>query len=325
MMALLSILENIRTNRTRASYSVSPLEGMEGIFFGLNNDGQPCLFITADQVQSIPSIRTSQIRVEFFKKYKLIVGENEEREGIYHSILCLSKDPLDIQTFIAVLESMLKELNGNISVGALNSMFHSLVNLFSINPEADATLMQRGLWAELFFMQQNEGFTFWASSWHSEPHRLFDFSTNNMRTEIKCTVKQERIHEFSHNQLVTISNDRIVVVSFLLQEDDSGTSLRELIESAKAELRGSPDYIKLERAIRSVRMNEPDTDGPKFNSAHAIQNTAWFRSTEVPRFPIQEPTGVTGTHYRSDLTQANRLSQQETSEWIENWGAQNPE
>jgi len=298
---------------------------MDGIFFGIDNEGHPILFVATEQIRVIPSIRTSQIRVEFCKKYKLIVSEYEEREVVYHSILCLSNDLQDIQTFVAVLDSVLDELRGNISVETLNSVFHSLVNLFSMSPEGDAVSAQRGLWAELFFMQQNRGFSFWAPSWHSEPYRLFDFSTGSMRTEIKSTTRQERIHEFSHNQLVTITDDRIAVVSFLLQEDDTGISLRELIESAKTELTGTPDYIKLERAIRNARMNDPNVEGPKFSSTYATQNTSWFRSTNIPRFPIQEPTGVTGTHYRSDLTQSRSMSQQEISEWIENLGAQNPD
>ena len=324
-MSLLSIFENIKSNKTSSSYSVSRVERMDGLFFGLDTEGHPCLFIATTQTQSIPSIRTSQIRVDFYKKYKLILSGTEEREGIYHSIICLSKDLIDIRTFVAVLDSVLNELNGIISVETLKSVFHSLSNLFSISPEEDAEYVQRGLWAELFFMQQTRGFSFWASTWHSEPHRLFDFSTDGMRTEIKCTIKAERIHEFNHNQLVTMSDDRIVVISFLLQEDDSGISLRELIESAKTELKGTPYYIRLEKVIRNAHMNKSDSDGPRFNPTHATQNIAWFKSIDIPRFPIQEPVGVSGTHYRSDLTQATQMDQQEISEWINTWGTQNLE
>lgn len=324
-MSLLSIFENIKSNRTSSSYSVSPVERMDGLFFGLDTKGHPCLFIATTQTHSIPSIRTSQIKVDFYKKYKLILSGTEGREGIYHSIICLSKDLIDIHTFVAVLDSVLNELNGIISVETLKSVFHSLSNLFSISPEEDAENVQRGLWTELFFMQQTKGFSFWASTWHSEPHRLFDFSTDGMRNEIKCTTKAERIHEFNHNQLVTMSDDRIVVISFLLREDDSGISLRELIELAKTDLKGTSDYIKLEKAIRNAHMNERDYDGPKFNPDYAIQSIAWFKSTDIPRFPIQEPVGVSGTHYRSDLTQATQMSQQEISEWISQWETHNLE
>jgi hypothetical protein len=317
-MTLFSLLDNIKLNMTRAPYTVSPVEGIPGVYFGLDNDEKPCLFIETSQMQSTPSIITSQIKVEFFKKYRLSVPNQPEREGTYHGVLCLSKDPVDKQTFIAVLESMLEGLNGNLTVESLTSIFHSLVNLFNTAPDPDLTLAQRGLWAELFFMQQNRGFLFWAPFWHSEPNRLFDFSSRNFRTEVKCTIKPERIHEFSHHQLVSMSNDIIVVASILLREDDSGTSLAELINAARTELRGTIHYVKLERAIRSARMNDPDVEGPKFDALHAGQNIAWFRSTDVPRFPSQEPTGVTGTHYRSDLTQALRMTLEEINDWISN-------
>ena len=215
---------------------------------------------------------------------------------------------------------MLLSINGKVTVESITSIFHSLVNLFSVKIEQDTVFAQRGLWAELFFMQKYGGFEFWASSWHSEPTRTFDFSAANLRTEIKCTIRPERIHEFSHSQLVSISDDKIVIVSYLLQEDDSGTSLQELIENAIGKFRGTHHFIKLERAIRKVNMNNPENTGPKFNPNHAMQNVAWFRSLDIPKFPIREPTGVTDTHYKSDLTQTPRLSEDEINTWKSEWG-----
>src|SRR3989344_4636624 len=107
MMNLFSLFDNLKINLTASSFTVSPVQGKHGVYFGLDDEQRPCLFILANQTQSIVSIITSQIKVEFFKKYKLVVSNQPEREGIYHGILCLSKDPVDMRTFIAVLESML--------------------------------------------------------------------------------------------------------------------------------------------------------------------------------------------------------------------------
>lgn len=314
-MNLLNLFEQLKANKLTAPYTVSPIEDMSGAFLGLDENGRPCIFITTEHDINMPAIKTDKIKVEFSKKYKLLITKNTE-EKIYNSILCLSSDLEDSKTFIVVMESILANIRGEITIQLLREMFQALVNLFSVKVEQDVLSARRGLWAELFFMQQNEGFLFWAPLWHSEPTRTFDFSANGLRTEIKSTIRQERIHEFSHQQLISIADERIIVVSYLLQEDDSGTSLQTLIDAAKAALKGTQYYIKLERAIRVVGMGEMSEQGPKFNGSYVTQNAGWFKSTDIPRFPINEPSGVSGTHYQSDLTQAPKLTQEQISSWI---------
>ena len=108
-------------------------------------------------------------------------------------------------------------------------------------------------------------------------------------------------------------------VSFIVFRSASDLTGFSESESAKDELRGTSNYIKLERAIRNARMDNLDTDGPRYNSAYALNNAAWFKAENAPRFPIIEPVGVSGTHYRSDLTNAERMGLEEISEWVENW------
>jgi hypothetical protein len=319
MMVLKSLLEELTINRLGTQYTVSKVKGNEKVYFGIDVENKPCLFIVADKEENIPSIRTSKIRVEFSQDYVLHISKKDRTSGKFHGIICLSKETDDINTFISVMESILLELSGNITVQAIISSFHSLVNLFSIKASPDATTSQKGLWAELFFMKNNGGFAYWAPFWHSEPTRVFDFTSNGMRNEIKCTTRQQRIHEFSHQQLVTISNDRIVIISYLLQEDDSGESLRSLIYEAKTALKGTSYYVKLERAIRCSGMANSDEHWPKFNLSFAEKNELWFRSTDIPKFPILEPSGVSGTHYQSDLTKVTELSVKEKEEWLELW------
>lgn len=319
MMSLLSVLQQIKDNRKRAAFTVAPVPDRNEAFIGLDNGDRPCVFIPSRDTRVLPTIKTSYVKVEFSKRYKLCMGDTDIRDGTYHGILCLSDEQADKDTFISVVDSMLRSPGDTISTENINLLFHSLVNLFSVMPTQDFLNERKGLWAELFFMKQLTGFSYWVSSWHNEPTRVFDFSSGRMRIEIKCTTRQERIHEFSHSQLTTMPNQETTIVSYILQEDDEGKSLRSLIEEARSQLSGSPYLIKLERAIRRVGMHEPEEEGPKFNEAHANQHVAWFKSTDVPRFTTEEPIGVTGTHYRSDLTNAPQLSDQEVKSLVSYW------
>ena len=159
----------------------------------------------------------------------------------------------------------------------------------------------------------------WAEHWHSEPTRLFDFSKGNHRIEIKTTSKPERIHEFSHRQLFSLSSEEISIVSMMLREEDAGLSLRSLIEEAKKNLRATPYFIKLEKAVRSAGMDNSSDTGPRFNDLEASRQLAWYGAESVPRFRTQEPEGVSGTHYRSDLTNAPKLTAEQVKDWMQNW------
>jgi hypothetical protein len=317
-MSLHSIIEEIKEKRKRAPFTVAAVPEREGVFIGLDNEDKPCVFISSQDSRHLPTIRTSHLKVEFSRKYKLALKDTEVREGSYHGILCMSDEQTDREIFVSIIDSMLKS-SPLLNTENINLLFHSLVNLFSVKPTQDFVNERRGLWAELFFMTQNGGIAQWADSWHSEPTRVFDFSSKNRRIEIKCTIRPERIHEFSHSQLISLPNQETAIVSYLLQEEDQGKSLRALIEEVRSQLSGSLHLIKLEKAIRRVGMHEPEEEGPRFNESYANQHSAWFKSTEVPRFTTDEPPGVSGTHYKSDLTNATQLSDQEIKSWVSDW------
>lgn len=105
----------------------------------------------------------------------------------------------------------------------------------------------------------------------------------------------------------------------MLQEDDSGLSLKSLIEQARTALSSTLYSLKLQKAIRVANMLEAEEEGPKFNESHVIRKLEWFDSKDVPKFPILEPQGVSGTHYKSDLTQASKLSSEEIENCINKW------
>ncbi|MBI2005193.1 MAG: PD-(D/E)XK motif protein, partial [Candidatus Aenigmarchaeota archaeon] len=220
-MVLRELLSQIKSDRKSSSYSVASFNNSEKIFVGLDVDDRPCVFVSVTGNEEFPSIRTAQIKVEYSRKYSLHLHGNIRREGIFHGIFCLSKEKIDISTFVTIMEYMLIELGDNVTIESMNSIFRSLVNLFSIKPSQDYLTERRGLWAELYFMKHYRGFNFWSPFWHSEPTRLFDFSNQGKRIEIKSTIRSERIHDFSHGQLLALSSEKIIIVSFMLQEDDS--------------------------------------------------------------------------------------------------------
>jgi hypothetical protein len=146
---------------------------------------------------------------------------------------------------------------------------------------------------------------------------MFDFSTSNIRLEIKTTIGNQRVHHFSHRQVFALEGEEIVIASILLQEDDTGLNLKQLIEECRNSLMGTDYYLKLEKAVRRAGMDDISITGPIYDSRQAAESIALFKSTEAPHFKIPEPPGVSDTHYRVDLSTAPRLSPEVIHSWLD--------
>ena len=99
-------------------------------------------------------------------------------------------------------------------------------------------------------------------------------------------------------------------------EDDSGLSLRQLIDSRRSALRGTPDYLKLERAVRQAGMESSTGSGPVIDAAEAEENLAWLHSMDIPHFRVPEPAGVTETRNKVALSTAPLVTAMEHDQWL---------
>ena len=194
-----------------------------------------------------------------------------------------------------------------------------MVRLFAVSPANDLLSERRGLWGELFMMSRVRGFQFWAPFWHGEVIRRFDFSHGRNRLEVKLTTRSERIHYFTHRQIYSSGSEDIFIASIVAGEDDSGLSLRRLILDSRSALVGTPDYIKLEKAVRHAGMQDSAETGPVIDATEAEVSLAWFRSIHVPHFRVPEPQGVSETRYKVDLSTAPQITEAETDEWLDTW------
>lgn len=308
------------TKRTHP-FIVIQIPEREGLYIGVDSEDRAVVFIKAQEGQRVPSIRTEKLQVDFCAEYKLYVNGIQDITSTFHSIHCLSNEPEDTRVFIDVIESIISDPSTSFTIRSLSSIFYALVSLFETTPQQDTRKERQGLWGELFFMRHFGGYEKWISKWHSETGRLFDFTSEGKRIEIKSSTRSERIHDFSHRQLYPVGSEDIIIVSLLLREDDAGISLKSLIAEARTALRGNLHYIRLERAILNAGMTDQTQEGPKYNQAEALSAIAWYLVDNVPRFQNPEPTGVSGTHYRSDLSTVQKMSEEEVQKAIQEWSA----
>lgn len=318
-MNLKDVFTRLVERRGPTSYRVHELESHPGSFLGVDSDGRPCFFLSTDEHDSRPIITTSRLVLQLSAPYDAFSADANMGIGHFHAILLTSKDASEVESFLYIVEGFVNnQPPGPINAESIIGFFDALRRLFSTDAEPDAANAQQGLWGELYVMRATRGFRFLAHHWHTDVNQTFDFSAVGKRIEVKTSTAHERIHRFAHTQIFTESEE-VIIASLLLHADDAGLTLRQLIEEARNELVNTPDYYKLEKAVRKAGMGDPRATGPAFNEAGANAELKWFRASEAPRFESPEPDGVSDTHYLVDLSNIAPLSKKELDEWLDLW------
>ncbi len=319
-MSLEELLSELRGRPSGHAFTVVPVPESQGVLLGIDVNSHPVLFVRAEASAVEPPLRTNKVSLHVGKSYSLAYLGESPRVELLHALQCETSDSGDVETFLLLAEAFLVRHDAyGVDRQAMTSFFRSMVRLFAITPAKDLQAERLGLWGELFVMSRVRGFRFWAPFWHSEVSRRFDFSCGHNRVEVKITTRPERTHHFSHRQVYALESDEIMVASIVASEDDSGLSLRHLIDKCRSALRGTPDYFKLEKAVRQAGMEFSSEIGPVIGATEAEQGLAWFRSVDIPHFRVPEPPGVTETRYRVDLSTAPRVTSTDLDQWLTLW------
>ncbi len=184
-----------------------------------------------------------------------------------------------------------------------------------------AFAQQQGGGGELLVMQLFGGISTWSSFWHTDSYKRFDFSAARRRIEVKTTTGDARAHSFAHRQLFTTGDEEVAIASFMLRFDLNGLSLQELIARGRRELSREPTRLaKLEAAVRSARMSDPQELGPSFDEPGASSDLAWFWAQDAPMFQYPEPPGVSETRYKVDLSAIPQIADPDLTTWLDGWG-----
>ena len=322
-MSLATLLSELRDRPSGHAFTVAPILGRKAFLLGVDTTGHPVLFVQAEAGAVEPPLCTNKVSLHIGQSYSLAGMDDTPRTELLHALRCETSDITDVETFLLLVEAFLaRQEAGGIDRQGLTSFFRSMVRLFAVTPAKDLQAERLGLWGELFMMSRVRGFGFWAPFWHSEATRRFDFTSGRNRVEMKITTRPERIHHFSHRQIYAIEGEEIVIASIIAAQDDSGLSLRQLIQDCRSALLGTPDYLKLEKAVRQAGMESSSETGPAIGAVEAEESLAWFRSVNIPHFRVPEPAGVTETRYKVDLSTAPRVTAIEQDDWFSSWSVE---
>lgn len=319
-MKITQLFKSLKDNHSEHQYTASAIDGFSDVYLAISSSKYPSLIIGGNRKYGLPMLKAAKVAFKPSQELNITVCGQSTTSGFYHILECESTNRVDVENFLTLIEAFLfSRIGCGINGEAIVSFFRSMTRLFSTKPASDLELRRKGLWGELFLMENIRGYCFWARFWHGTVTGLFDFSFQGKHLEVKTTASSQRIHHFSHKQIWAQENEEIMIASIMLTEDSTGLSLRELINRCREAFRGLPDYLKLEFAVRYAGMDDESIIGPQFNSDEAKRKMAIFRAVDAPHFRMPEPAGVSETSYKVDLTAATPIASEDLNSWLDSF------
>ena len=275
----------------------SLIEIREGLFEGVDQNGNLCIVVkSSDSFQREIRRNTELVSIECNIEVDYLIESHKYHDTV-HIIKCLSRDSKDRELFIEVADILISESECH-DYDYIET-FNALAAFFKDKRElSDIELI--GLYAELFFIKKYQSKLNIARYWQTTDRERFDFSiSDQLKIEIKSTIKPNRIHHFRHEQLMT-SVYTIIVISYMLKHDDMGLSLFDLILTCKNYFSDNKRMLlKLEGILKNT--SEERLKSIKFSEPYTNEMERIVHAEEIPRFQEKDPAGVFRAEYDSDL------------------------
>lgn len=286
----------------------------DSCYFGKDKENNIVFMIPSQMVRIAPVHQeTRSLRFAFNKKCTFCNDDIVETK-VVHLLTCKEKDEDKIMAFIRLTKAFAQNDRDNDQF-YLARLFSSISSLFDKERKVSEIDLQ-GLFAELYtILYFSKKSCDLSRFWQSRNMMKFDFSLDEKkRIEIKSTMKLSRTHHFRHDQLLSELYD-IKIVSFLLQKNDFGLSLNELVERIQSIYH---DNYALLMHIESLiaHVDKDILEALRYDEIHIKNNLKFFDAKDIPHFSEKTPDGVFNAEYDCCLDTSPDLSEAAFMHWI---------
>jgi hypothetical protein len=248
--------------------------------------------------------------IQLVHNQKCIVKEDKNEKNKNYSVLkCSINNQKLKELFLKLLENIILEIPNKISQKDITDLTRDIFDLFEkISKPSRETLV--GLWGELFVINSSKNTDVLIQAWHPEITDKFDFFSQNQALEIKTTTSNDRIHNFSYEQL-NVGNEKLVICSIMLRQNRDGKSLEDLKNEISSRIKNKNLKNQFELIYYQTigEISEEDINEYKFDNLYAEENIRYFDVMDVPRLKEKPMAGVKKIKFQSDLTGIKSLNQ----------------
>lgn len=297
---------------------LAPQEGLsfceeEGVLWGKDTNGHITFAFQTNNTNVLPQTQSTKYIKLAINNLFLVTTQGHSDERNLSALTLVSDDEAHIDLFIRLTLAFCRDLDE----AKLMSFFIGLKELFS-KIGGQSQIQLQGIYGELLFMKYfyDTHSVDVSQYYQSEQKRKFDFSvTEKKKIEVKTTIRQERVHHFLQQQL-DIDRYDIRVVSIMLQRDDKGLSLFELLGMCRESFSHNLNLlIELEKITKGA--SRDDLDNMRFNYEYCISNMKLFDAVRIPRIKEKNKDGIFNVEYDCDLTNLSGITEDEAISWIQ--------
>lgn len=303
-----------RENPIEGYYVAASLPFNKRYKIGISKDSYPMFFVPSTSTTFSVDINMEMITVLFGRVCK--IHDNNCSEGIY-TIITLKTGDIDIQKyFVDIVGIILEQLPANYSDTTLAQEIQKLVNLFSQLSQPPRKTIQ-GLWAELLLIEQSKDLGYLIRSWHVDVHDKYDFNDGKDKIEVKSTIRPQKIHRFSIEQLNPNHNSNLIIASINTSFVGQGVNIFDLRDRICNKIQD----LKIRYHLNEVILKTMGNDISKISEMYfdyqmAVDSITYYDARDIPCISIDDvPSHVSNVHFDSDLSGISSISSSKISDY----------
>jgi len=305
LVKLFQSFDSITTTNDEDRFAASPIPGYKPHRLGKDAHGKPLLLISTLNARSqLPPIVLEHLRVQYNLNCRVSRPDGTFEEGVFTLVHCTEADTTLQDYFLKVMSTIVISLGDQPNQSDVAHAMNQLIELFRAMTKTSRKSVQ-GLWAELFVIAQARQPDILVEAWHTMPEDRYDFAIDNQRIEVKSFAGNIRLHHFSLEQLHPPEGIRALIASVFVENSQAGVSIEDLREKIQIRLSDNLDaLLHLDRVI-ALTLGDAwqQASDARFDERLAEESLAFYETSTIPSVDPNLPSGVSGVHFRSDLTE----------------------
>lgn len=307
---LLATIDLAAEGFREGAFRVRSIPDYERHFIGRNSSGHPCLLLGSGPGAFHAPVRLATLEARFGNRHHIQPMDGDEREELLSVITCTSDDAQAQAYFLHVCGTIVRIVGMDPTLHEIVQVVQRLIEMFR-RLSRPAVRSLNGLLGELFLIAVSRNVPTAVAAWRNSDIDRFDFSTGNLRIDVKASGERLRIHHLSAEQCQPPTGTVGLLASLFIESSGGGQSLRELVSAIEAALGGNDDLILKvqETVVQTLGETLPAAMSARFDDRLALASLRFYDLVTIPAIRDGIPPEVSGVHFRSDLTLTEPLTE----------------
>lgn len=273
------------------------------VLIGVDHDKHPCFLVRSNDDDSESAMSSGKIRVDFRGKYSLHEQGITAKRFVKIGLQSRNHDLVPI--FCRVVTEVLDFESCTPSQKVIKSKIQVLFKIFKALESNINDYV--GLWGEVFYIYRSNNVSDAVRAWHKRKSANIDFMFNDYSLELKTTRLTKRVHHFSLTQVEGVHKSIQRVLSLMLNENDNGFTLFELVEKVLERLGNSSlkeeFLVKFYEAGGKTIAEQDDA----FDIEVAENSAKLMNASDIPKPIINSNDEILSVKYKVDLTKTTAV------------------